>query len=611
MSRKASLAFQGLDADQLSEFIPDLQEKSDLTCVVCFLCLFLLFVFAVCCVCFFYFLRLPPFTSSKKHKKISIYPQSHSPPVTHPTTSHIRNGKLQPCVLYLPASTLSNTMGMILTVFFSSPSVFSCFLTFSYVPLFVVATVCCYTTTTIHNNNNNKTIAKSQNHKITRTLTRSHSELDLSGNRLASLPPSMSQLSNLRVLNITQNPFYDFEMLLSVLQSMSSLETLTIDIEGPAQEDKEDLLILGLPKLKFFNGLSLMEGDDEETSSALALSNRPPPAPVAPVTDSIGVPSALTATLTSTPGNATSNQALEEADLESAALLFGAVKDLMGSLAPKDDARLSDAFDVHVKTVIKTLKFKLDGVTDPFIQRGEILMAKHELYEVCFAEVINVASSSSPKFGAVLRKLRDIHKDLFAEFPATLHEMRPHYLQRLSDMKAQVVRAERESSLLLEAAEVLEKEAIQHSQEKEEAFLSNSIAISSSAAVVSSSSSFANNKQLQQQSGGGRSMVRSNAKSNGGYASPATASASKRPVTSSFSAAMSGPLPAEATPGGGAFGPSSGPPRAKSSATKPQRVLSLKQLKEQFVSLIYDSKMKFDRKCKDAHLPRETMEMHM
>ena len=81
MSRKASLAFQGLDADQLSEFIPDLQEKSDLTCVVCFLCLFLLFVFAVCCVCFFYFLRLPPPKNTKKYPYIPnhIPPQSPIP----------------------------------------------------------------------------------------------------------------------------------------------------------------------------------------------------------------------------------------------------------------------------------------------------------------------------------------------------------------------------------------------------------------------------------------------------------------------------------------------------------------------------------------------------
>jgi len=439
----------------------------------------------------------------------------------------------------------------------------------------------------------------------------------------------MSQLSNLKVLNISQNPFYDFELLLAVLQSMNGLETLNIDIEGPAQEDKEDLLILGLPKLKYFNGLSLMEGDEAHTSSStnnnttsslassttpLALGNSTivplpitqqltnsastnnPPAPQQQQPkNSLAAPSSTTSTL-------------EETDLESAALLFGAVKDLMGSLAPEDDARLTEAFDVHVKTVIRTLKSKLDGVTDQFIQRGEILMAKHELYEVCFAEVINVASSSSPKFGAVLRKLRDIHKDLFSEFPATLHEMRPHYLQRLSDMKSQVVRAERESSLLLEAAEVLEKEAIQHSNERDSAQLQASNMSSQLAAQEMS-------MEMSISSNNARSMVVQATSRTPTYSSPnPQTSLSKRPIKSSFQAAMSGPLPAEATPGGGAFGPSSGPPRSARSASKagkPQRVLSLKQLKEQFVSLIYDSKMKFDRKCKDAHLPRETMEMHM
>jgi hypothetical protein len=241
-------------------------------------------------------------------------------------------------------------------------------------------------------------------------------------------------------------------------------------------------------------------------------------------------------------------------------------------------------------------------------------MAKHELYEVCFAEVINVATQSSPKFGAVLRKLRDIHKDLFAEFPATLHEMRPHYLQRLSDMKSQVVRAERESSMLLEAAEVLEREAIQHSQEREQLMAvsqrgggggnTSMVRSQAQAAVVRGGGGGSSKKSGGEQSSGG-----------GGYAVTAS-SDTKRPIPSSFSSAMSGPLPAEATPGGGAFGPSSGPPRTPGSGrkdvkAKPQRVLSLKQLKEQFISLIYDSKMKFDRKCKDAHLPRETMEMHM
>jgi hypothetical protein len=457
------------------------------------------------------------------------------------------------------------------------------------------------------------------------------SELDLSGNRLHSLPPALSQLPQLRVLNLSQNPFGDFQTVLTVLQSMTGLETLSIDVDGENQEEKEDLLILGLPKLKYFNGLSLIESDDATppTSNQLVTTTTtegPPPAPNTATSSYPALPSASPATTLHAPTNPTTaataatsagTQALEEADLENAALLFGAVKDLMGTLNPSDDAQLTQAFDDHVKTVIGTLKSKLNNVSDPFIQRGEILMAKHELYEVCFAEVINVASSSSPKFGAVLRKLQSIHKDLFAEFPATLHEMRPHYLQRLTDMKAQVVRAERESSLLLEAAETLEQEAIQHQQERDyTTTLSNGPGGAASGNSSRNHSMITphqpqslqlNQTQLSKYSSKNSSKNSSKKKNANRYAQ-----SSKLPT--SFASAMSGPLPAEATPGGGAFGPSSGPPRGganQNTAVRPQRVLSLKQLKEQFISLIYDSKMKFDRKCKDAHLPRETMEMHM
>ena len=196
--------------------------------------------------------------------------------------------------------------------------------------------------------------------------------------------------------------------------------------------------------------------------------------------------------------------------------------------------------------------------------------------------------------------------------------MRPHYLQRLQDMQAKVVRAEKESSLLLEAAEVLEREALQHHQEKE-----------------SMARSFeAQRSELKRGRGAGGSSKKSQPSSSYSYGSPAAMAAaagrkhqyegggpigtpadvrsSLKPIPSSFATAMQGPLAPDATPGGGAFGPSSGPSRSSRGAkSTPQRVLSLKQLKEQFISLIYDSKMKFDRKCKDAHLPRETMEMHM
>jgi hypothetical protein len=46
------------------------------------------------------------------------------------------------------------------------------------------------------------------------------------------------------------------------------------------------------------------------------------------------------------------------------------------------------------------------------------------------------------------------------------------------------------------------------------------------------------------------------------------------------------------------------------STANPGRVLSLKQLKD-VIDEIYQSKTRFDEKCRENRLPRETMEQHM
>merc|ERR1719162_2081858 len=73
--------------------------------------------------------------------------------------------------------------------------------------------------------------------------------------------------------------------------------------------------------------------------------------------------------------------------------------------------------------------------------------------------------------------------------------------------------------------------------------------------------------------------------------------------------------------GSGASSKSSKPTSRRTNSAKPASVsakagkmvvrdLSLKQLKHH-INAIFASKLAFDKKCKDAHLPRETMEQHM
>ena len=94
-------------------------------------------------------------------------------------------------------------------------------------------------------------------------------------------------------------------------------------------------------------------------------------------------------------------------------------------------------------------------------------MAKHRLYELCFEKSVEHAQKEQPEFGAVLRQLRETHRKLFDDFPKVLRDMRPKYLAALTEMHSEVVRTEEESRLLLEAAEVLEREVAEHAAEKE------------------------------------------------------------------------------------------------------------------------------------------------
>jgi hypothetical protein len=103
------------------------------------------------------------------------------------------------------------------------------------------------------------------------------------------------------------------------------------------------------------------------------------------------------------------------------------VQSLKGRISHEEDSLLTQAFDTHIQRVMRQLSFKVEGVEDPFLQQGEIIMAKHQLYDVCFEEAIKHANNTSAEFGAVLRKLRQIHQKLFSDYPAV--RLRSPYLK--------------------------------------------------------------------------------------------------------------------------------------------------------------------------------------
>jgi hypothetical protein len=80
-------------------------------------------------------------------------------------------------------------------------------------------------------------------------------ELDLSENHLTSLPGDLSRLSKLRVLDLKGNSLTELSEALASLQTLESLEELSLDIQ--AESDK-DIIMLELPQLLKLNGDKLI-----------------------------------------------------------------------------------------------------------------------------------------------------------------------------------------------------------------------------------------------------------------------------------------------------------------------------------------------------------------
>lgn len=300
------------------------------------------------------------------------------------------------------------------------------------------------------------------------------------------------------------------------LESMPALTNLDITL---ASAEEEERVLISLAKLQVMNGAVLTgmddDGDDAGTDadagavgsgsgggaasgagtsrdSATAGKRAPAPPPVPPASRA---PAPAPA-----PSGEVREIAMTEDDLEAVALLYGAINALGGPPSHDEDNALTEEFEQHIQTVMRGLGAKLEGVDDPFVRQGEILAAKHDLYDICFQKSMLLAGKSSQQFGQVLRKLRDVHKSLFSEFPGVLRDMRPHYTrvrrglyvwaqachlrlttparpppsacQALEEMKDEVSRAHQETGQLLEAAEALEQEAAAHSEEKERLGLS-------------------------------------------------------------------------------------------------------------------------------------------
>ena len=333
-------------------------------------------------------------------------------------------------------------------------------------------------------------------------------DLDLHGNKLTKLPKDMSKLRKLRSLNLRHNNFPSVQGILPSLTTLPALRSLHVDSVTDAEEEA---VIIGLPNMSVFNGTNLhgdenehehiysrtmQERRDSRDEAALnkqveekhekqevyrfnetkpnITANDPVPPPISSsssATDGASTisPSQFELPKSSFPNGVQvgDNESISASDITEVETLFNEIKNLRPSISRTEEARLRKIIEDHIQTTVSGLEKKVGETQDAFMKRRETTNAKAQLYDVCFEEAINYAiTSGNPNFGVALRKLRLSQQSMLLEFGGLINAMHIHYIERLRNMSKQLKNAESENSMLLNAAEALEKEALQNNEEK-------------------------------------------------------------------------------------------------------------------------------------------------
>ena len=269
----------------------------------------------------------------------------------------------------------------------------------------------------------------------------------------------------------------------------------------------------------------------------------------------------------------TSKSRLQQEDLEQVAQLYDEVRGAWKLEDTERDEDLGEAFDQHVKEVMNAL---YEGVQrTPALEPALMVQAKFDLYEVCFHKVVDLVQMRDANVGGILQKVKQAHAQMISALVEIAASSVPTIHEQLQQASADTQKAQRETAEVLEAAEQLETE---HFALKEELVRSKATWDAEKAELMT---------ELEELKAENQRCLDALIKHSKNTAAHALAKEQDYPRANSTI-----------------------PKALATTQMTAGRVLSLKQLKD-VIEEIYASKAKFDQKCKETQLPRETMEQHM
>ena len=356
-------------------------------------------------------------------------------------------------------------------------------------------------------------------------------------------------LSSLNKLEILDISSNLFGGLEEVLPGLESLPALK-DLSITLQnEEQEQILLEALPHLGILNGTEIEVREEPQTEQS----------------DS---------------DNEQVN--LKQEDLESVATVYDQIREIWRQTDKSKDKLLANDFDEHVRQVMGELSEVLKQKHASHIVHTHMLRAKFELYRICQQKLNDFFATKNKTAGKLLKETNSLMDSFFKDLVSLVFAVHPKYEDKLKSMKEDMDKAMKETNDLLEAAEQIEKESHSHKDQKEKFKAKYQQEIEELKQEV---------ETLQEENKKYLELIIKQSKNNADSALGGKVQEDRiRPAQKPPAALNTSP-----------FGVS----QAISS-----RTLTLRQLKE-VIEEIYTSKAKFDQKCADGKMPRETMEKHM
>jgi hypothetical protein len=391
--------------------------------------------------------------------------------------------------------------------------------------------------------------------------------LRLGRNALTSLPEDLSVLRNVETLDLAGNPIAGLSSVLRGLQCIPNLKHLHVDLPFESEEDE---VIVTLSSLESFNGTSLTDADDAAAPPS-GSTNPTKSIPQAWVNDSKLAPAAMSGS------GVSAKTRWEESDTVQIQRLHQAVNSLSGRPASKQE------FDDYTRSVVGHLNGIVSSEEDPLRREGEIYKSKKILFDYCFEEVVRAAQRADPALGQVLSLVQDSYSGLLNNYDRLVKNIVDTKEKKIEAMKIDLQGAIQEIEGLMQQLEA--KGAQGSDGASMTRFDGERRKYTEEIGWLRTE-----NEKLQ-------TRIRQLELSRQGAPS-ASPSAGARALSggSTFgvqSTDRSGQSPSRSTP----------PPLGS-------KVLTLRQLRDT-IEDIYASKSKYDIKCAETHLPRETMEQHM